>query len=108
MSTVSARRRPARAKPQHPSGPAADPGLAALGLGPGDRVRFRRRDGGRWHEGTVERVERDGSVGLRDAKGAARAIPLERLEVRGTGPRGATTWEPGPERAARTEQMRLL
>ena len=90
------------------AGPVADAGLAALGLRPGDRVRFRRRDGGRWHEGSVERVERDGSIGLRDAKGAARALPIERLEVRTTGPRGATTWEPLPERAARTEQMRLL
>lgn len=90
------------------AGPVADAGLAALGLRPGDRVRFRRRDGGRWHEGSVERVERDGSVGLRDAKGAARALPIERLEVRTTGPRGAITWEPLTERAARTEQMRLL
>ncbi len=89
-------------------GPVADAGLAALGLRPGDRVRFRRRDGSRWHEAAVERVERDGSIGLRDAKGAARALPLDRLEVRTTGPRGATTWEPCSERAARTEQMRLL
>ena len=90
------------------AGPVADAGLAALGLRPGDRVRFRRRDGGRWHEAAVERVERDGSIGLRDGKGAARALPLDRLEVRTTGPRGANTWEPCPERAARTEQMRLL
>ena len=82
--------------------------LAAVGLRPGDRVRFRRSDGGRWHEGAVERIERDGSVGLRDTKGAARSILLTRLEVRTTGPRGAVTWEPGDERAARTEQMRLL
>lgn len=91
-----------------PPDPVPDSGLAALGLRRGDRVRFRRREGGRWHEATVERLERDGSLGLRDGRGAARSIPLERLEVRTTGPRGATTWEPGPERAARTEQMRLL
>lgn len=103
MSRASLRKdRPAE------TGPVADADLAALGLRPGDRVRFRRRDGGRWHEAVVERVERDGSIGLRDAKGAARALPLDRLEVRTTGPRGATTWEPCPERAARTEQMRLL
>jgi hypothetical protein len=89
-------------------GPVADAALAALGLRPGDRVRFRRRDAGRWQEGAVERVERDGSVGLRDAKGAARALPVDRLEVRTNGPRGAVTWEPLPERVARTEQMRLL
>ena len=103
MSRTSLRKGPAP-----DAGPVADAALAALGLRPGDHVRFRRRYGGRWHEGAVERVECDGSIGLRDAKGAARALPLDRLEVRTTGPRGATTWEPCPERAARTEQMRLL
>jgi len=101
-------RSPARTVAAAPPGPVPDSGLAALGLRPGDRVRFRRREGGRWHEATVERLERDGSIGLRDGRGAARSIPLDRLEVRTTGPRGASTWEPAPERAARTEQMRLL
>lgn len=82
--------------------------LAALGLEAGMRVRFRRREGERWKDGTVERVERDGSLGIRDARGAARAIRLEHVEVATTGPRGARTWEPATERAARTEQMRLL
>jgi hypothetical protein len=82
--------------------------LAALGLAPGMRVRFRRRDGERWKRGTVERVERDGSLGLRDGRGAARAIPLELVEVETRGPRGAVVWEPAAERAARTEQLRLL
>lgn len=82
--------------------------LAALGLAPGMRVRFRRRDGERWKRGTVERVEKDGSLGLRDSRGAARAIPVDLVEVETTGPRGARTWEPAVERAARTEQMRLL
>ena len=57
---------------------------------------------------TVERVERDGSLGLRDEKGAARAIPMDLVEVAATGPRGARTWEPVVERASRTEQLRLL
>lgn len=82
--------------------------LASLGLAPGMRVRFRRRDGERWKRGTVERVEKDGSLGLRDSRGAARAIPVDLVEVETTGPRGARTWEPAVERAARTEQMRLL
>lgn len=82
-------------------------GLARLGIAPGDRVRFRRGTE-RWKEGVVERREKDGSIGLRDAKGASRAIPVDRLEVRTSGPRGAARWEPLPERAARTEQMRLL
>jgi len=81
--------------------------IEALGLRTGDRVRFRRRDGGRWHEGTVTGRERDGSVGLRDERGAARALPVERLQVRTAGPRGAAVWEPVAERAARTEQMEL-
>jgi len=82
--------------------------LTALGLAPGMTVRFRRPGGTRWRSGTVERVEKDGSLGLRDAKGAARAIPLELVEVATVGPRGARTWEPALERAARTEQLRLL
>lgn len=82
--------------------------LQALGLTPGDAVRFRRGTKGRWCTATVERVERDGSLGLRDAKGASRAIPLENVEVATSGPRGARTWEPATERAARTEQLRLL
>ena len=82
--------------------------LAALGLERGMRVRFRRRDGERWKNGTVERVEKDGSLGLRDGRGAARAIPIALVEVETRGPRGARTWEPVAERAARTEQMKLL
>src|SRR5688500_8212568 len=80
----------------------------SLGLTAGLRVRFRRPGGSRWHIATVERVERDGSLGLRDQKGAARAIPMDLVEVATTGPRGARTWEPALERAARTEQLRLL
>lgn len=83
-------------------------GLAELGLRPGDQVRFRRRPEGRWLLGVATRREKDGSLGVRDVKGAARAIPVELVEVRTRGPRGALTWEPLPERAARTEQMKLL
>lgn len=82
--------------------------LAAIGLTPGMAVRFRRGDSGRWRTAVVERVERDGSLGLRDAKGASRAIPLEHVEVAVVGPRGARRWEPATEIAARTEQLRLL
>lgn len=85
-----------------------DAGLVELGLRAGERVRFRRRDTGRWQQAVVERREADGSVGLRDANGAARAIPIERIEVRTAGPRGGAGWEPLAERAARIEQLRLL
>ena len=82
--------------------------LDELGLAPGEAVRFRRRPGDRWRTGTVEGRERDGSLAVRDGKGAARSLPVELVEVRTAGPRGARTWEPVIERAARTEQLRLL
>lgn len=88
--------------------PLAESALLELGLRPGDRVRFRRREGGTWREATVERRERDGSIGVRDERGAARAIPLERLQVRASGPRGGVVWEPVAERADRDEQLGLL
>ncbi len=88
--------------------PLADSALVEVGLRPGDRVRFRRREGGTWHEATVERRERDGSVGVRDERGALRAIPLERLQVRATGRRGGVVWEPVTDRASRDEQLGLL
>lgn len=94
-----------RPTPRDPFPPAS---LAELGVEAGDRVRFRRRDTERWKEAVVTGRERDGSVALRDAKGAARAIDMACIEVRRTGPRGGVVWEPLPDRAARTEQMRLL
>lgn len=88
--------------------PLAESALLEVGLRPGDLVRFRQRAGGAWHEARVERRERDGSVGVRDGRGAARAIAIDRLEVRTTGKRGAVRWEPVAERAARDEQLGLL
>lgn len=81
--------------------------LARLGLSPGDRVRFRRRERDRWREGVVSGMHKDGSIALHDEDGRARAVPAERLQLRTTGPRGATTWEPLLEHAARPEQLRL-
>jgi len=83
----------------------AESALLEIGLRPGDRVRFRRSDGGAWQEAKVERRERDGSVGVRDGRGAARAITVDRLQVRATGPRGGVVWEPVAERAGREEQL---
>ena len=83
-------------------------GLVILGLSPGEQVRFRRDPTSRWQEAYVARRERDGSVGLTDRRGAARAIPVESIEVRCTGPRGGNGWEPLTVRASRTEQLRLL
>lgn len=83
----------------------AESALLEVGLRPGDRVRFHRTDGGAWKEAKVERRERDGSIGVRDERGAARAIPVDRLQVRTAGPRGGATWEPVAERAGRSEQL---
>jgi hypothetical protein len=83
------------------------PGLDALGLAPGDRVRWRDKAGGRWREGRVVGRERDGSVGVRDTRGASRALRADRLEVRDRGPRGGAVWAAVIERAARTEQLEL-
>jgi hypothetical protein len=85
-----------------------DPRLVEIGLQAGDRVRFRRRPDEHWKEATVVRRERDGSVGLRDEKGASRAIVVEQIEVSTHGPRGGRVWEPLVDRMARSEQLRLL
>lgn len=102
-----ARRSPSRRKKATPD-PYPESGLAELGLRAGDAVRFRRNDGERWKEGTVAGREKDGSVALHDGKGAARAIAIESIEVKTKGPRGGVVWESLSERAARTEQMKLL
>lgn len=102
------RRRSAASDEPLPGALGRDVGLAELGLDAGDRVRFRRRDGERWKDGTVARREADGSLGVRDAKGALRALPLALVEVRRTGPRGGVVWEPVPDRAATTEQLDLF
>jgi hypothetical protein len=101
-----ARRRAVRAGEEEAE--AAAVRLRALGVEPGQRVRFRRQAGGRWHEGVATRLEKDGSVGLVDGKGAARAIPVDRLEVCRPGRRGAVRWEALAEVAAREEQLGLF
>jgi hypothetical protein len=96
-------------KPTDPTpAPLAESALLAVGLRPGDRVRFRQREGGAWKEAKVERRERDGSVGVRDERGAARALPVDRLQVRTTGRRGGVVWERVADRAQRDEQLGLL
>ena len=84
------------------------PPLEALGLAVGDRVRWRERPGARWSEGRVVGRDRDGSVAVRDGRGASRALMAGRLEVRVPGPRGGRGWEPVADRAARTEQLTLF
>lgn len=82
--------------------------LERLALRGGERIRFLRADRSRWQDGIVVGVERDGSLSVRDTKGASRAVPLEHVLVRVQGSRGATRWEPLLDRAGRTEQLELF
>ncbi len=82
--------------------------LAAFGLRRGEAVRFRRGQRGRWHGGRLERIERDGSIGVRDESGAARALQAELVEVVATGPKGARRWEPLVERMTRGDPLELF
>ena len=88
--------------------PDGRPGLEALGLAVGDTVRWRDRAGARHRQGTVRGRERDGSISVSEgARGASRALRVERLEVATRGPRGAARWESLAERAPREEQIPL-
>lgn len=71
-------------------------------------MRFRRHETERWKEGRVVGREKDGSIGVRDGKGAARAFTVEQVEVRVSGPRGGTRWVPVSRRAEDTEQLELF
>ena len=93
--------------PTQSAAPVPVPDLASLGLVAGDRVRWRDRRSSRWREGRVLGRERDGSVAVRDGRGASRALRPDRLEVRDRGPRGGVVWDRVPDRAARTEQLGL-
>ena len=68
--------------------------LARVGLHPGDDVRFRKGDSGRWISGRIAGVNADGSITLHDVpQGAARSLRPDRLEVRRPGQRGRMTWQ---------------
>jgi hypothetical protein len=71
-----------------------DDHLAEVGLEIGQLVRYQGRSDKRWHDGVVLRREKDGSVGLRDERGRARAIDVDAIEVRIVGPRGGEQWIP--------------
>ena len=73
----------------------------------GDRVHFRRRANGRWHEGTVQRRERDGSIALHDRRGAARSIPSIGSRCCAPSRRGRSTWRSVAALASADEQLGL-
>lgn len=82
--------------------------LTRLGLRKDEPARWKRKANERWSVGRLAGVEADGSIRVIDEKGATMSIPLDRLEVGKTGPRGAAGWEPASTRGARTEQLGLL
>jgi hypothetical protein len=82
--------------------------LEAIGLRAGEQVRFHRVDRARWQLGTVQRLERDGSLRVTDADGGARAVPLACIEVRAASSRAGTPrWEPLADRSSRAVQLTL-
>lgn len=82
--------------------------LRNLGLFPGEEVRFRRADRGRWQSGHIARVERDGSITVHDSDGAARSLRPERLEVKRRGRGRSMVWHPVSEVAVTSEQLTLF
>ena len=81
--------------------------LRAVGLHPGEPIRFRRHDGGRWLVGKVARVEPDGSITLHDPDGAARSLRPQTIMVRRPGTRGRLRWKYVSEVAVTWEQLEL-
>lgn len=85
-----------------------DSHLLEVGLRPGDAVRFRKPDETRFLPGRVTGRNADGSIALTDARGRARAIPIDRIQVAERGPRGGRVWTALADVVARTEQLGLF
>jgi hypothetical protein len=79
-----------------------------LGLKPGEPVRFRRGETGRWYTGKMSGVAVDGSITVYDANGNARSLRPERVEVRRPGGRGRLTWQTVSDVAITWEQLQLF
>jgi len=82
--------------------------LARLGLRPGEPIRFRRRDRGRWIVGKVKGIATDGSVTLYDPDGSAHSLRPERVEIRRPGSRGRLRWCVVSDVAVTWEQLELF
>ncbi len=82
--------------------------LRRIGLVSGEEIRFRRADRGRWQMGRISHMERDGSITVHDAHGAARSLRPERMQVRRPGVRGRLVWRPVTEVAVTWEQLTLF
>lgn len=82
--------------------------LTAIGLRPGEAIRFRRAAGRRWEVGRVARVEHDGSITLFDSDGGARSQRPEALQVRRPGQRGRLVWCTVSDVAVTWEQLSIF
>lgn len=82
--------------------------LQSIGLTAGEEVRFRRADRGRWQTGHIAYVERDGSITIHDAHGAARSLRPDYLEVKRPSKRKKLTWQAVPDVAVTWEQLTLF
>lgn len=76
----------------------------------GIEVRFRRRDRGRWHLGTITgQADGGAAVWVRDAdNGASRCLRLDRVEVADRGPHGGIVWRTVAETSRRPLQRSLF
>jgi hypothetical protein len=82
--------------------------LTRLGLRPGEPVRFRKNDNGRWISGKISAINTDGSITLHDVpQGAARSLRADRLEVRRPSRHGRLTWQNVGVVAVTWEQLSL-
>ena len=79
-----------------------------LGLKPGEPVRFRRGETGRWYTGKMSGLAVDGRITVYDANGNARSLRPERVEVRRPGGRGRLTWQTVSDVAITWEQLQLF
>lgn len=82
--------------------------LAAIGLRPGEPIRFRRVESRRWEVGRVARVEHDGSITLFDTDGGARSQRPEVLQVQRPGRRGRLVWRTVSDVAVTWEQLTIF
>ena len=82
--------------------------LDSLGVHPGEPVRFRKAEGGRWFAGKIAASNPDGSMTLYDANGAARSLFPDRIEIQRPGGRGRLVWITLADLATTSEQMRLF
>lgn len=82
--------------------------LESLGVRPGEPVRFRKAEGGRWFAGKIATSNPDGSMTLYDANGAARSLFPDRIEIQRPGTRGRMVWLTLADLATTSEQMSLF